>query len=204
VVLAAPAILYCGYVLAGAIVRVYYLEDVYAHLLKKPVRVSAAAALLLTAVIVAAWPRVARLLAWHWTPRIAAGATTLAVLWNTGQFADWAARRTYKNYQASLDLGRALPAGTLVQGKLANGLALENRIRPIFIGHGFGNYIDRKERWDVRYILTYTDPEIGHEGDQIVDVLAAYPGWRIIMTFPVAETASGHDQAALIEKRARN
>jgi 4-amino-4-deoxy-L-arabinose transferase-like glycosyltransferase len=204
VVLAAPVIFYCAYVIVGALVRVYYLDEVYAGVLKKPVRVSAAAAVLLTAVILAAWPRVVQLLAWRWVPRIAAGATILAVLWNTGQFADWAARRTYKNYQASIDVGRALPAGTLVQGKLANGLALENRIRPIFIGHGFGNYTDRKARWDVRYILTYTDPEIGHEGDQIVDVLAAYPGWRIIMTFPVAETASGHDQAALIEKRARD
>ena len=37
-------------------------------------------------------------------------------------------------------LGRALPPETLVQGKLANGLSLENRIRPVFIGHGFGNY----------------------------------------------------------------
>ena len=99
-------------------------------------------------------------------------------------------------------LGTALPPETLVQGKLANGLALENRIRPIFIGHQFGNYADRKQRWDVRYILTYTDPELGYEGDQILDVLAAYPGWRTIMTFDVAETPSGHDKAALIEKRA--
>jgi hypothetical protein len=37
-----------------------------------------------------------------------------------------------------------------------------------------------------------------------VDVLAAYPGWQIIMTFDVAETRSGHDKAALIEKRARH
>ena len=56
----------------------------------------------------------------------------------------------------------------------------------------------------MRYILTYTDPELGYEGDQILDVLAAYPGWRIIMTFDVAETRSGHDSAALIEKRARD
>ena len=72
--------------------------------------------------------------------------------------------RTYENYEASLALGRALPPGTLVQGKLANGLALDNAIRPIFIGHEFGNYDDRKQRWDVRYILTYTDPGIGYEG----------------------------------------
>jgi hypothetical protein len=135
------------------------------------------------------------------------GAMALVVLllcWNAYQFTDYVAHRTYKNYQSMLELGRALPPETVVQGKLANGMALENRIRPLFIGHGFGNYASRKDRWDVRYILTYTDPEIGHEGSQIVDVLAAYPGWRINMTFPVAETPSGHDTAALIEKRARH
>ena len=92
----------------------------------------------------------------------------------------------------------------MVQGKLANGLALENRIRPVFIGHGFGNYADRQAREDVRYILTYTAPEIGYEGSQILDVLAAYPDSRVIMTFDVAETPGGHDTAALIEKRARH
>jgi hypothetical protein len=134
-----------------------------------------------------------------------AGALALVAVilgWDFYQFTGWALHRSYKNYSASVELGRALPPDTAVQGKLANGLALENRIRPLFIGHGFGNYASRKARADVRYILTYTDPEIGYEGDQIVDVLAAYPGWRIIMTFPVAETRSGHDTAALIEKRA--
>jgi hypothetical protein len=33
-------------------------------------------------------------------------------------------------------------------------------------------------------------------------VLAAYPGWQIVMSFDVAETPSGHDRAALIDKRA--
>ena len=82
--------------------------------------------------------------------------------------------------------------------------SLENRIRPIFIGHEFGNYADRKERDDVRYILTYTSPRLGYEGSQITDVLDASPGWRIIMSFDVAETPSGKDQAVLIEKRARH
>ena len=36
--------------------------------------------------------------------------------------------------------------GLLWISSLANGLALENRIRPIFIGHGFGNYDDRLRR----------------------------------------------------------
>jgi hypothetical protein len=56
----------------------------------------------------------------------------------------------------------------------------------------------------VRYILTYTSPSIGYEGSQIKDVLDASPGWRIIMSFEVAESASGTDTAALIEKRARD
>ena len=71
------------------------------------------------------------------------------------------AGRTYKNYLASVELGTVLPPGTLVHGKLANGLSLENRIRPIFVGRGFGNYDDRKQRDDVRYILTYVAPTSG-------------------------------------------
>jgi 5-enolpyruvylshikimate-3-phosphate synthase len=34
----------------------------------------------------------------------------------------------------------------------------------------------------------------------ITDVLDAYPDHRIIMTFDVAETTTGHDRAALIDK----
>jgi 4-amino-4-deoxy-L-arabinose transferase-like glycosyltransferase len=203
--LALPLILYSAYVLLGPLTRVAYLEQVYAHALRMPVRLAAGGAVILTAVLIASWPTVAKgMSTGAWGARVAIAAVTVGVAWNLAQFGDWAARRTYENFEASVALGRVLPAGTLVQGKLANGLALENRIRPIFIGHQFGNYADRKERWDVRYILTYTDPEIGYEGDQILDVLAAYPGWRIIMTFDVAETRSGHDTAALIEKRARD
>jgi 4-amino-4-deoxy-L-arabinose transferase-like glycosyltransferase len=205
VLLASPLLLYSAYVLLGALTRVPYLEQVYAHALKMPIRLAAAGAIVLTAALLWSWPAMSsRLAAAWWGRRFAAAIVGFAAGWNLVQFGEWAVHRTYKNYEASVGLGRALPAGTLVQGKLANGLALENRIRPIFIGHQFGNYADRRERWDVRYILTYTDPEIGYEGDQILDVLAAYPGWRIIMTFDVAETRSGHDTAALIEKRARD
>ena len=116
----------------------------------------------------------------------------------------WAAARSYKNYAASLELGRVLPAGTLVHGKLANGLSLENGIKPVFVGRGFGNYEDRKSRDDVRYILTYIAPSLGYESQAhnpiIQDVIDAYPNHRIIATFDVAETATGHDRAALIDK----
>jgi hypothetical protein len=83
---------------------------------------------------------------------------------------------------------------------LANGLSLENRIRPVFVGRGFGNYEDRAKRPDVHYILTYVEPRLGYEGSVILDVLNAHPGWRVIRVFDVAETAGGHDRAALIEK----
>jgi hypothetical protein len=52
--------------------------------------------------------------------------------------------------------------------------------------------------------LTYIEPSPGYEGSQIEDILDAYPHRRIIMTFDVAETPSGHDRAALIDKRARD
>jgi hypothetical protein len=199
--LAAPAIFYSWYVVAAPAVRLLFLENVYAHVLYPTVRLSAMAALLGGALTLFALRRTGGV-SLFMRPHGAAALLAVLLCWDVYQFAGWAHGRTYKNYQSMLAVGHALPAGTLVQGKLANGLALENGIRPIFIGHDFGNYADRKERWDVRYILTYTDPELGYEGDQILDVLAAYPGWRTIMTFDVAETPSGHDKAALIEKRA--
>lgn len=205
VLLLAPAIFYSAYVAVGAITRLPFLAEVYAHELSHAVRVAAAGALLLGGVVVAFWPRWGT---WAgrptWTPAAAHTLAGLFLAWNLAQFAEWAITRTYKNFDASVAIGLALPPETLVQGKLANGLALENRIRPIFIGHEFGNYANRKERGDVRYILTYTTPRLGYEGSQITDVLDASPGWRTIMNFDVAETPSGHDSAALIEKRARD
>jgi hypothetical protein len=199
-VVAVPLLLYSGYVICGPIARLPFLYEV-----KRPVRLAAASAVVLTAVLVAAWPRVRPRLTRHTVGAAAAFAFAgVLMAGDLVQFGQWAIGRTYRNYEASLALGRMLPPGTLVQGKLANGLSLENRIRPLFIGHEFGNYADRRQREDVRYILTYTAPEIGYEGSQIVDVLAAYPGWRVIMTFDVAETPGGHDTAALIEKRARH
>ena len=201
----APVILYASYVVAGPLARLPFLDEVRVHVLRWAVRLAAALGAMLGAAAIVAWPRARRVLAQPTWGRAAAGVfVCAAVAWNLIQFWQWSAARTYKNYEASIAVGRALPPETLVQGKLANGLSLENRIRPIFIGHEFGNYADRKQREDVRYILTYTVPWIGYEGSQITDVLAAYPGWRIIMTFDVAETSGGHDTAALIDKRARH
>ena len=198
--LALPVVLYAGYVVAGALLRLAFLHEV-----RPNVRLASVVATGLAALIYGTWPRIPRALARNpWTPAGAVGVATLVCMGQVAQFAQWAAGRSYKNYAASLELGRVLPPGTLVHGKLANGLSLENRIRPIFVGRGFGNYDDRRRRDDVRYILTYVAPSVGYEsqaGNPIIqDVLTAYPNRRIIMTFDVAETATGHDRAALIDK----
>ena len=116
------------------------------------------------------------------------------------QYVQWAAGRTYFHIEASRTLGRLLPPGTLVHGKLANGLALDNQIRPVFVGREFGNYADRLARNDVAFILTYVAPRTGYEGPVILDVIDAYPERRVLWTFAVAETPGGRDRAALIEK----
>jgi 4-amino-4-deoxy-L-arabinose transferase-like glycosyltransferase len=194
--LALPVVLFGLYVVAAGIARLFSLYEV-----RPGVRLAAALAVSGTIVIYATWPRVPAWMArQRWSTRAAVAAASLVCLGDLAQYAQWATTRTYKNYAASLAIGRALPPDTKVHGKLANGLALENRIRPVFVGRGFGNYADRKRRDDVRYILTYVAPRVGYEGPVIRDVLDAYPQHRIIMTFDVAETTGGHDRAALIHK----
>jgi hypothetical protein len=191
-----PLVLYASYVACGAITRLPFLYEV-----RPAVRSAALAALVVTAALYAAWPRVMGWLAsGRLTARGAALVIVLVVAGDLAQFAQWASSRTYRNVEASRLVGEWLPPGTLVHGKLANGLALDNRIRPVFVGRGFGNYDDRFSRDDVRYLLTYVRPYYGYEGPVIRDVLEACPGWRILRTFDVAESATGQDRAALILK----
>jgi len=196
VAIALPVVGFSLYVLIGALARLAFLYEP-----GPGVRLSAAIALLCTILVYATWPRLPRFLAGpQWSPAAGLLVAALVTAGQVAQFIEWARGRTYKNYLASVELGTILPPGTLVHGKLANGLALENGIRPIFVGRGFGNYDDRKQRDDVRYILTYVAPYIGYEGPVIRDVLEAYPDRTIIRMFEVAETTTGHDQAALIDK----
>ena len=194
--LAAPLVAYAAYVIIGALVRVLFLYEV-----RPNVRLAAGAALMLTGIVYALWPHVSRWLASvQVEARTAVVLTTLVVVGDCAQYGQWMMARTHENYEASRLIGERLAPGTLVHGKLANGLALENRIRPVFVGHGFGNFDDRRTRDDVRYILTYVAPCVGFEGSQIHDVLDAYPNRSIVMTFDVAETPGGHDRAVLIDK----
>jgi 4-amino-4-deoxy-L-arabinose transferase-like glycosyltransferase len=194
--IAIPLVFYGAYIVIGALARLAYI-----YVPGPGVRLSAALALLCTVAVYATWPRLPRFLAGaRWSPSAAAVLALVVAAGQLLQYGQWALGRSYKNYAASVELGRLLPAGTLVHGKLANGLSLENRIRPIFVGREFGNYQDRRQRDDVRYILTYVVPTVGHEGPVIQDVLEAYPDRTIIRMFDVAETATGHDRAALIDK----
>ncbi len=193
---AAPVVLFALYLIFGGIARLVSLYEV-----GPGVRLSAALASIATAGVFATWPRVPRWLASErWSVGAAWALSCVLAVGGLLQFAQWASGRTYKNYQASIEVGRLLPPGTLVHGKLANGLALENRIHPVFVGDHFGNYADRLARDDVRYLLTYIEPRDGYEGPIIREVLAAYPHRRLIATFEVAESAGGHDRAALFEK----
>lgn len=193
---ALPLVLFALYVIGSGVTRVFFLYEI-----RPVVRIAATLAVIGAALIYATWPRLPRWLArQRWRTGAAVVAASLVCAGDLVQYVQWAAGRTYKNFEASRALARALPPDTLVHGKLANGLALENRIRPVFVGREFGNYEDRKTRDDVRYILTYIEPRVGYEGPVIRDVLDAYPHRRIIMTFDVAETTGGHDRAALIDK----
>jgi hypothetical protein len=201
VAIAAPL----AYLVAGSLLRVFFQDDVAAGIGKlwPVVRGAAAAAGAGSLVLFLAWPAITGWLSRaRIPPRAALVLTLLVAAYELSQFARWAATRTELNYQASILLGTVLPAETLVHGKLANGMALENRIRPIFVGQGFGNYDDRLVRDDARYILTYSLPEEGRESyDGLIrEILNQYPGRQVIHTFDVQETPA-LDQAVLIDKR---
>jgi 4-amino-4-deoxy-L-arabinose transferase-like glycosyltransferase len=190
----APLVLAAFYLLAGAAVRLGFLYEV-----RPAVRLGAAVAVVAAAVVYATWPRI---MAWcargPWSPAAAAALVAIIATGDLAQYAQWLHVRTDANHRAMVDIGRWLPPETLVHGKLANGLALENRIRPVFVGTGFGNFADRLQRRDIRYALTYTRPRPAYEGRIMLDVLAHRP-WRTVRLFPVAESTSGRDEAALIE-----
>lgn len=195
-ILVAPLVMYLLYMIWGALVRLAFVSEI-----RPSVRWAALLAFVTGSFLVVMAPRIVRALPKErWSLASALLVTGLMLLGDVSQFTQWAVGRSYKNFEASIALGERLPPGTLVHGKLSNGLALENQIRPIFVGRGFGNYEDRLNRNDIRYVLTYTAPRLGYEGPVILDVLAAYPQRRTLWSFDVAETATGFDRAALFDK----
>lgn len=194
--IAVPASALALFMAWGALVRLPFLYEA-----RPGVRLAAVLAVVTLALAVVTWRRgLGAFMTRAWTLRAAAVAVGLMVVGDLAQFAQWAGLRTYKNVEASRRVGRLLPPGTPVLGKLANGLALENGIRPLYIGQGFGNYGDARLRERVPYVLSYLTPRLGYEGAAILEVLDQSPGWRIIDRFPVAETPGGSDTAGLIVK----
>jgi len=194
-----------AYLIFGSALRLVWLDEVLANHYATTVRVSAALAVALAIAVGWKW----RAWSTHMAPvRLPFAAVVAVVVLSSGidltLFARWAGERTFLNYEASRALGTLVPSRTLVHGKLANGLALENQIAPLFVGRGFGNYEDRLDRSDARYILTYTQPVLGQEGLVILDVLEHYPDQRVIAEFNVTafkiDTTAGTNRAALIDK----
>jgi 4-amino-4-deoxy-L-arabinose transferase-like glycosyltransferase len=209
-ILAAPIVLYLGYVVFASLLQVPFMARVEASHYSLVVWLSTGLAVALSALGLWRWDSVVN---WIGTMRVPAAAAALVVAvtvgWNLFEYGRWAGGRTELNYRASVELGGLLPPGTLVQGKLANGLSLENRIRPIFIGNHFGNYEDRFQRDDARYILSYVLPSVGYESDKrsglIQQILERYPNRRAVETFDLTEMfdvdwVSGPFRAALFDK----
>jgi hypothetical protein len=188
------------YLVAGSLLRLLWIDDIRASEYTRTVWAAAGLALAAGGLC---WIRRVQVHAWlgRWAlgPMAAMAIVLVTVGTDLALYAGWAQSRTFLNHEASRLVGTLLPPGTLVHGKLANGLSLENRIVPVFVGRGFGNYADRLERDDARYILSYTLPWPGYEGDVILDVLEQYPLRRVISEFDVQQTP-GPDRAALIQK----
>jgi hypothetical protein len=202
--LALPVVAFLAYLIVGSVVRLAFLGDLDLRVgnFKPAVRLSAALAFLLAAAVLWKLPAGAGALSRLRVPwRFVIALLAVSLGWNLLEYTQWARAHDEKNYRASVEVGRLLPAGTLVHGKLANGLSLENRIRPLFVGRGFGNYDDRLSRDDARYILTYVLPKLGYESQAglIQEILDRYPKWGIVQTFDVDETTAV-DRAELIDK----
>jgi len=201
---ALPVFVLLSYIVAGSLMRILSLDEIAAGHFRSAVRGSAFIAIAWTLAMIVRWsPIYAVFSRARVSPALAGALVAVAVTFNLIEYGQWAARAGDYNYRASIEVGRLVDSGTLVHGKLANGLALENRIRPIFIGNGFGNYADRLQRDDVRYILTYTLPRVGyesgHEGRLIIELLERYPNRREVASFEVDETPA-LDRATLIDK----
>jgi 4-amino-4-deoxy-L-arabinose transferase-like glycosyltransferase len=196
---AMPFLAYAFYIGWGALARLPFLYQP-----RPGVRLAAALAIISVVAVTVGWKRgLARFVTRAWTPSAAVALVAIIVTGDLAQYVQWCTVRTYKNVEASRAVGRLLPWGTPVLGKLANGLALDNGIRPLYIGQGFGNYSDTALRATVPWVLTYTSPWLGYEGAAIREVLQESPGWLVVERFPVSETAGGHDMCALVLKPTR-
>jgi 4-amino-4-deoxy-L-arabinose transferase-like glycosyltransferase len=201
---AVPIFLLLAYIVNGSWVRLLNLDEIASGNFRTTVRYSAAIPVIWTVALLFRWRKIHQMASGQrLAPALVGVLLAIAVGFNLIEYSQWAAHAQDYNYRASIEVGAIVPPGTLIQGKLANGLSLDNRIRPIFIGNGFGNYADRLQRDDVRYILTYTLPRVGyesgHDGRLITELLERYPNRHDVASFEVDETPAP-DRATLIDK----
>jgi hypothetical protein len=174
------------------------------HYFRTAVEISSVLALLLTFNLIVGWRTVVGRLSEIWVTPLFAAVVVVAVCgYDVVEYAGWAAHRTTLSYDTSRALGGTIPAEALVQGKMANALDLENRIRPVFIGRGFGNYEDRFDRNDVRYILTYiaAQPYVESSPGLIKEILDRLSDKKVVTIFRVPLDETGvSDQVVLYDK----
>ena len=120
------------------------------------------------------------------------------------QFGQWASRA---HLQERRGLARARPNGCRrarsCTASSPTGSRSRTGIRPIFVGRGFGNYDDRLRARRCAVYFDLRSPRTSATKDRSSKTCStAYPNRAIIRTFDVAETATGHDRAALIDKLA--
>ena len=204
--LGAILVLGLGYLVAGSAYHPFFASQIAASRLQTIAWASAATALIGAAITAVAWKGTTSRLARPAPAAVVIGLLAATAGWNLTTFGLWARHRTTFNDDASRAIGQRLAAGTLVQGIFASGLSLENRIRPLFIGNGYGNYADRLDRPDVRYILTEIVPAIGYESQKgsglIQGILDRTPGWRVVAVYDVTafDGRDAIDRAVLIDK----
>jgi hypothetical protein len=202
----AVLVLGLGYLVAASAYHPFFAAEIAVGHLQTIVRWSAITGLILAVASVVSWTPVTSRLTRSVPAALVVALLVATAGWNLTTFALWARHRTTFNDDASRAIGQRLPAGTLVQGIFASGLSLENRIRPLFIGNGFGNYADRLDRPDVRYILTEIVPAIGYESQKgsglIQGILDRTPGWRVVAVYDVTafDGRDAIDRAVLIDK----
>ncbi len=75
------------------------------------------------------------------------------VLISAYQYGDWFLNPKYTMIEASRDIGKMIPEGSLVAGLWSPILTLENKNRCLLIWEGFINYERPFERYDIEYLL---------------------------------------------------
>jgi hypothetical protein len=152
-----------------------------------------------------AWAR-SRIAAWavRFDPRrAAAGALCLSVLAGAGQFALWAADRSYVFTELSRRVGTLIGDGVPVQGDAAMALSLDNRTRPRFVGERIGEEQAVLRGDGVDYLLVFPDARLD---GRMQALMAAHADAAVVASFaiPPRLALEYHRRVVLLKKRGKS